>query len=184
MAPTIAVGTTNKAKIQSVQNALDKIALANPEFANFKVVGCNVTTTVEKQPMSDLQSLEGANQRALAALESVTQSDYAVGIESGLNEIDSKWFESGWIVCISRLSAEKGIASSDRYEIRPKIVDLIKSGLELSEAIEQVLEVKGVRSNSGFSGLITNGVIDRTDSYVNAIILAFGPFISDSRIWQ
>ena len=179
----IAVGTTNTAKIQSVKLAIKRISTVCPEFENFQVIGCGVSTTVSKQPMSDQESLDGATQRALGALLLNSDADYGIGIESGLQDIGSLWFESGWVVCVSK-AGQKGIASSDRYEIRPHIVELIRSGLELSDAIEQVLGVEKVRTGSGFSGLITNNLINRTDSYVNAVILSFGPHISNRSIWN
>ena len=181
---TIAVGTTNPAKIKSVQIAFNKISKVKLKFKEFQIIGTNVSTTVKSQPMSDEESLRGATERANAALLAVDEADFAIGIESGLHQTAGKWFESGWIVCVCRNSDEVGIASSDRYEIRAKIIDLIQSGLELSTAIEKVLQIEGVAVTSGFSGLITNGIIDRTDSYVNAIVLALGPFCSNPRIWQ
>jgi non-canonical (house-cleaning) NTP pyrophosphatase len=80
----------------------------------------------------------------------------------------------------------KGYGSSNRYEVGQALVDKIKNGMELSEAIETLLSIPNgtIKSSKGMSGIITNGIIDRSDSYVDAAIFSFAPFVSDLRLWK
>jgi non-canonical (house-cleaning) NTP pyrophosphatase len=79
-----------------------------------------------------------------------------------------------------------GLASSNRYEIRSALKDILDQGLELSEAVEMLTGKTHVKTTLGMSGIITGGAIDRSESYRDAIILAFSPFTASSdvlRLW-
>ncbi|KAJ3327935.1 hypothetical protein HDU91_004233, partial [Kappamyces sp. JEL0680] len=136
------------------------------------------------QPLSEEETIQGAVNRAKQALAAAGSADFGVGIESGISKIGSRYFEGGWVCVVHRHSAEMGLASSNRYEIRPKIQSLLEQGLELSQAIEHLTGLTHVKSTLGMSGVISNGSIDRTASYVDAVVLAFGPFVSNKCLWE
>lgn len=49
-------------------------------------------------------------------------------------------------------------------------------GFELGNATDQVFDQKSSKQKSGSVGILTNDIIDRTQSYVDAVILALIPF--------
>jgi inosine/xanthosine triphosphatase len=181
----IAIGTTNEAKIRALCNALKAIGetLQNDRFKDCIVRGIKCDSQVANQPLCEQDTQKGAMNRAIQALHDCTEAEFGVGIESGLQNINDRWFESGWIVVVNR-HGKMGFGSSNRYEIRPVLMELIQRGLELSEAVQQITGLKEVKSTLGMSGVITNGIVNRDDSYRDAILFAFAPFVSDTRMWK
>ena len=91
---TIVVGSANKAKIQSVQFAAERL------FADMgktvQVRGMAVHSQVAAQPMTDQETMEGAVHRAKHALREDPEASFAVGLEGGVQKIGNAWFESMW----------------------------------------------------------------------------------------
>jgi inosine/xanthosine triphosphatase len=174
----IAVGTTNEAKMRSVRIALDKLGFA------YTLEGVKVDSKVNAQPLSEDETIKGAITRAKETSKEIKGTEYTIGIESGIQKINQKYFECGWICVIQTFDEKIGLASSNRYEVSNVLMEKINSGLELSAAIEGILGLENVGSSTGMSGIITNGLINRDDSYVDAIILAFAPFVSNKKLWD
>lgn len=186
-------GTENAAKIASVKRALEKIQgnysqekvvkSSRLEWEKLTVVGVKTSSGVSDQPKDEHETIQGAKNRALAALQSDESADFGIGIESGLSRVGDLSFEGGWIVVVDK-KGEMGLASSNRYELRKPILDILSvKGKELSDAVTMLTGLTEVKSTLGMSGVISNGLIDRSDSYIDAVILAFGPFLSDGRLW-
>ncbi|WP_255039576.1 DUF84 family protein [Lacihabitans soyangensis] len=56
-------------------------------------------------------------------------------------------------------------------------MDLINEGYELGHADEIVFGQNNTKQKMGTTGLLTNNVIDRTQYYTQAVILALIPFL-------
>ena len=190
----VVCGTENVAKIASVKRALEKIQgiysqekgvkSSKLEWEELIVVGVKTSSGVSDQPKDEHETIQGAKNRALAALQSDESADFGIGIESGISKVGDQSFEGGWIVVVDK-KGEMGLASSNRYELRKPILDILSvDGKELSDAVSMLTGITDVKSTLGMSGVISNGLIDRSDSYVDAAILAFGPFLSDERLWR
>lgn len=91
------VGTTNPAKLRAVKLSLEQL------FPDIQptVSGFNVASQVSDQPRSDEECIKGAINRARAA-QSLSECDYAIGIEGGIHTINHYHFESGWIAVIKK----------------------------------------------------------------------------------
>lgn len=190
----IGLGSENLAKIASVQKAVQKMQSVHShgkgvEFSDLKlngqvtVLGIKTSSGVSNQPKDEQETIRGAQNRAFAAMQSDDSIDFGIGIESGISQVNGRSFEGGWVAIVNR-KGEIGLASSNRYELRKPILDILSDeGKELCDAIEILTGHTNVKSTLGMSGVISNGLIDRSDSYVDAIILAFGPFLSDERLW-
>ena len=84
----VAVGSENPVKVNSVRNAF----AANFPEASLEVVGYSVPSGVDDQPWGDVQTRQGALNRAENALgahclaHGGAPPDYAVGLEGGVVE--------------------------------------------------------------------------------------------------
>ena len=76
----IAVGTTNEAKLRSVKEALNLINTKSQLFLNFELVGVSVPSNVDPQPLSEIETLNGAQNRAVGALNATTDAVLGIGI--------------------------------------------------------------------------------------------------------
>jgi len=82
----VIVASTNPAKIKAVTDAFKKVF---PEF-KIKVESISVESGISEQPMSNKETLKGAMGRAKNARRKIPKADYWVGIEGGLEWIDSQ----------------------------------------------------------------------------------------------
>lgn len=167
----IAVGSKNPVKINSAKIGFE---LVWPKI-NFEVIGAEVESKVSDQPMTDKECIIGAKNRAKAALKA-SSADYGIGIEGGLQKIGTHWFTSGWVVVVDK-DGNEGIGSSIGMELPEKIMKLIKGGMELGHACDQVFNQTNSKHNQGYFGLMTNGLITRTHGYQDAVVTALGRFI-------
>ncbi|KAJ2993896.1 hypothetical protein HDV02_002016 [Globomyces sp. JEL0801] len=150
----VSVGTLNPAKLRAVENALLDLSKLNNLPFTFTLVdiqGVACDSKVNHQPLSDPETMQGAINRANGALEINPKSDFGIGIESGINQIGDRWFESGWVAVIDQ-NGVIGLGSSNRYEISSRLMVEILKGRELSEVVDDVLNVTDLRSTSGLSG--------------------------------
>ena len=172
MTLTIAVGTTNPAKLNAVQKAFELLYPAK----KIVVTRINVDSGVSAQPMSSTESIIGAKNRAHRALEAYQKAEYGVGLEGGLEQIGEDWFDCGWCAIEDRKGVV-GVASSARIPTPKKIMDKIFEGLELGDVIDQVFHRVNVKQAEGHFGLMTNNAVTRTDGYVHGICMAFSRFL-------
>jgi inosine/xanthosine triphosphatase len=171
----LVVGTTNQAKLTSVLSAVGKLSSKDTKFKSPIIKGIACSSGVAAQPLCEATTQRGAINRAQEAMKKVPGCDYGIGIESGVMQINDRYFEGGWVAIVDQ-SGKISLASSNRYELSPKIMNQIKNGKELSEAVEHLTNYKDVKTSLGMSGVITLGLIDRAESYVDAVLLAFGQF--------
>lgn len=167
----VVVGSTNPVKIEAVKQAFDKVF---PE-KKWQVVGIEVLSGVPNQPMSDLESIKGARNRAKNALKKV-KADFGVGLEGGLQQVGKCWFDCGWIVVLDKKGTE-GIGSTIKMETPKKLMELIKKGMELGEANDVLFRTVNSKQAEGHFGLMTKNAITRTSGYKSGVIAALSHFV-------
>lgn len=195
----IAVGSTNPTKINAARIAFEKVF---PQ-ETIEVIGVTVDSGIPNQPMNHQQTIQGAINRAKAALEK-TQADFGVGEEGGMQRFDfttrvlyspstilaevspspkgraqgkeKLWFETGWC-CVVDNKGTVGIGSSIHMEVPPRLMKHIHEGKELGVATDIAFKVIDAGKKMGFFGLMTNGHIDRTIAYADGIITALSRFL-------
>lgn len=170
--PRVAVGSTNPVKINAVQAGFQKVW---PKETHFQFLSVAAASGVSDQPMSDLESIRGATNRARAALAHF-QADYGVGLEGGLQQIGSLWFDCGWIVVVDKRGVE-GIGSTARIITPPNMVAMIQKGMELGSVIDHFFGTTNAKQGDGHFGLMTNNAITRTSGYTDGVIMALTRFL-------
>lgn len=166
----VAVGSANPVKSDAARQAFSQVW---PTSAA-DVESVDVLSGVSPQPMSDVECIEGARNRAILAREAL-DADYGVGIEGGLVHVGGLWFNSGWVVVVDREFRE-GLGSTFRVPVPAEVVRRIEHGAELAEALDEVLGVTDTRYGPGHFGHMTNGVVTRTHGYVDAVAAALARF--------
>jgi inosine/xanthosine triphosphatase len=168
----IVVASKNPVKINCTQSAFQK---AFPEFI-IKVEGISVASNVADQPMTDLETLTGAMNRAKNAKIEKPKADYWVGIEGGIDQNDKgEMYAFAWVYIDSRV--QKGKAKTASFILPTKIVELVNQGVELGIADDIVFNRSNSKQSNGAVGILTNDLIDRTAYYEPAVILALIPFL-------
>jgi inosine/xanthosine triphosphatase len=141
--------------------------------AEFEYAGVSVDSGVSEQPMSCDETKQGALNRVENA-QNIIEADYFVGMEGGIANIKGEMEAFAWIVVKSKDSLGK--AKTATFHLPRKVVELIQQGKELGEADDIVFSGENTKQKNGVVGNLTGDVIDRTNYYANAVVLALIPF--------
>jgi len=168
----VAVGSTNPVKINATKQAFEKV-WPNKKW---EVIGLEISSGVSNQPMSDEEAIKGAKNRAKTAIKKLN-ADFGVGLEGGLQQFQGNWFDTGWIVILDK-NGNKGIGSTIRMINSPKIIKMVKNGVELGHVDDIVFKKKNSKHGDGHFGLMTKNALTRTSAYTDGVISALVRFIN------
>ncbi len=168
----VSVGSTNPVKLGAVQDGFRRVF---PGEA-ITIRGCTVPSGVSAQPMSDAETLEGASQRAANARAADPAADYWAGVEGGCEAKFGELLTFAWIVILARDRITPGRGRTAAFCLPAKVADLVRQGVELGVADDQVFGRSNSKQLNGAVGLLTGDLIDRRAYYEHAVILALIPF--------
>lgn len=165
----IVTGSTNPVKRQAVESVL----LARYPAAEF--IALTVLSGVSDQPMGDVETRQGAVNRANAAL-NATGADMAVGLEGGVQETESGMFTCAWCAIVDN-TGKTGIGGSSCVMLPNSVAEMIRNGVELGLAMDTLSKQQNTKHGLGAIGLLTDGLQTRQSAYEHLIQLALAPFI-------
>jgi inosine/xanthosine triphosphatase len=179
----ILVGSNRRPKIAAVEDAIRDFAPVLAPGLHFEVVGADVESGVGHTPTNRNQLMLGARQRADAVLrlasERAQPAQYFVGLEGGLDVIETqiqrRVFLESWAYVSDGRSGHYG--RSGAVEIPDALArEVLENGVELSVAIDRFAGAVGIRDNQGAWGVLSSGLISRTEAFRVAVVAAFAPF--------
>ncbi|SRR6056297_63228 len=140
----------------------------------FSLDEASVESGVSDQPMTCAETLEGAANRAAAAVATVPEADLWVGIEGGVEDLPEGMAAFAWIVALSAERVGRGRTAT--FFLPEEIAGLVRSGMELGEADDRVFGRKNSKQTNGAIGLLTGDALDRAALYEQGVIMALLPF--------
>jgi len=168
----VVVASTNPVKISATELGITQMFVGE----KFEVRGVSAKSEVSDQPMTEEETLRGANNRVNNLSKIEPDADYWIGIEGGLEKTSGEEMEVfAWIVIKSR-DGKVGKGRTGSFFLPQKMIQLIEEGKELGEADDIVFGKVNSKQANGTVGALTQDVITRTTYYVPAIILALIPF--------
>lgn len=167
------IGSSNPVKIACTRIGFETIF---GDLDNYEFIGKSVPSNVSDQPMTNEETLKGAVNRAKNLKLSYPDGDFYVGIEGGIEEIGDEMEAFAWVVING--NGMTGKAQTSTFQLPPKIVDLIRQGVELGHADDMVFKRKNSKQGNGAVGILTHDAIDRIEYYRHAVILALIPFVN------
>jgi inosine/xanthosine triphosphatase len=176
----VAAASTNPVKIEAARRGLAAIF---PD-AVVRASGISVPSGVSDQPMTDAETELGAGNRARAASLAVPEADYWVGLEGGCEDTPGGMRVFAWAVVLKRDSAVIGRARTGMFHLPDEVAALVRAGMELGHADDQVFGRHNSKHSDGSVGLLTGGAIDRTAYYAHAVTLALVPFRFPHLTWE
>ena len=166
----IAVGSTNPAKVGAVRDVVKRV------WPEVELCPVAVPAGVRAMPMSDAECLDGARNRALAALKA-TAADLAVGLEGGVNDEPDGLMLLGWVVVVDG-NGREGVGGGARLPLPVHIADRVTAGEELGPIMDEILGQRNVKKKGGAVGALTNGLVLRRETFAVAVAYALAPFVS------
>ena len=164
-----AVGSTNPAKVAAVQAALQALA------SNAAVLAIAVPSGVGAQPFGDEATRSGALERARQALERC-DAELALGLEGGVELDGGRVWLLSWVAALDR-DGRTGYASGLRMLLPPQVADGLRAGEELGVLIDRLFGVHDSKTQSGAVGLLTDGVVSRTDAFADLVAMSLAPWL-------
>jgi len=165
------VASTNPVKIKAAQIGFAKMF---PD-ERFDVQGIPAPSEVSDQPMSSDETLMGAMNRVRNVSKLVTEADYWIGVEGGIEDANKELEVFAWVVMKAR-DGKIGKGKTGSFFLPPKIAELVRQGLELGEADDIVFGRTNSKQVNGAIGILTSDVLTRTTYYEAAVIMALIPF--------
>ncbi|MDD3999999.1 MAG: DUF84 family protein [Bacilli bacterium] len=162
------LGSKNKAKIAAVKEVLN----------DYEVIALDVDSGVNKQPLSDSETIQGATFRALA----LPKGGIRIGLEAGVQLHADKLFLVNWGVLLD----DKGkfyYAGGTRIPL-PEFIKkrILNDDLELAEVMDEYLNEDDIRSRDGAIGYFTASLVNRKDIFVHIVKLLYGQYRKELNI--
>lgn len=173
----VLVASHNPVKIEATQKGFAKMF---PD-SSFGFRAISVPSGVSLQPMGRQETSQGAMNRAQNALSALPDSDYAVGIEGGVEEFEGHLEVFAWVVVLHQ--GRIGRAQTGVFYLPDEVARLIRAGTELGEADDIVFGRNNSKQANGSIGLLTDDAYTRTDYYVDAVMMALIPFKKPHLTW-
>jgi inosine/xanthosine triphosphatase len=179
----VALGSARPAKIMALRAACARVAEADRRWRGAELIARRVETGVSRMPLSDMQLMRGARNRAEAVRELLgsegRRADFYVGLEGGFHSItfdgERQTFLHGWAYATD---GERGFfGHAPAVTVPPSLVARVEgTGRELAEVIDEVTGERDVRSREGAWGVLSRGLLTRAMSFEAALVAAFAPF--------
>lgn len=162
----IAIGSTNRIKIQSVKNALDN--------ENFKIVSCSAESNVRPQPISDEETLQGAINRAKDSLQKM-ESSLAIGLEAGVVFLQEQIYLCHWGAIVD--NNNNIYFTNGPLILLPKEyrTDLL-NGKNLEEIMHNSTGIENLGSKQGAISVFTQKRLDREQVLTQIVKALIGQY--------
>jgi inosine/xanthosine triphosphatase len=173
----IIIASLNPVKINAAKGAFTALW---PE-GGFDFIGVDVPSGVGEQPIGSDQTRLGALNRIANARKAHAGADYYIAFEGGVEETGTPTHPVMTSVIWVVTSSADGYTSPSRcvtFEIPPPIATLIRSGMTLGDADDQVFNRKNSKQQNGSIGIVTHDVLTRTSVYRDGAVMSLVPFVN------
>lgn len=170
----VIVGSTSPAKRRAVEAALGDL------YGREVTIGVIAAPSgVSDQPWGEGEAREGAINRARVALAEVPDAELAFGIEAGVSE-EAGWplWAFAWVVALGR-DGLMGAARSATFAVPGALAEGVRAGMELGDALDSVYGLTRAKDGLGAVGVLTGGLLDRSELYRTAVLLALMPWTAE-----
>lgn len=165
----IIVSSLNKTKIHAVKAV----------FSQHKIIPIHVPSNVKDQPMSDLETKEGAMNRAFNAKE-LYPLHIAIGLEGGVMFMEDELYLCNWGALVT-MDGKLMTAAGARIRLPDSFIAPLHNGEELSTLMNEYTKKTDIRSQEGAIGIFTANAISRTDLFVHVVTLLKGQMVYSER---
>jgi len=168
----VIIASSNPVKVNAARDGFTSM-FPGEEFI---FTGIKLQHSINPQPMSSIETLNGAEERVRLCREFFEDADYWVGIEGGVDFEEEQMIAYAWIVIQTRELSGK--ARTGSFTLPEKVAQLVREGKELGHADDIVFNRQNSKQENGAVGLLTRNIIDRRKYYEHAVVLALIPFLN------
>ncbi len=166
----VAVGSANPVKVGAAR------AVATRLYPGAVISGVTVASGVPDQPWGDEETIAGALTRAHAA-RATADAELGIGIEGGVVAHEDGLVRTcAWVAAVTR-DGREGIGGSLSMILPRDVGDLVRGGMELGHAMDQVTGSHNVKQHAGAVGILTRGLVTRQQAYEVLVAYALAPLL-------
>jgi len=170
--PVIVIESKNPVK----RNAVLRGFQTHFPNVSFEIIDVEVPSGVREQPEGDEETRLGAVNRIQAARKIFPAANYWAAIEGGVTDDENQMSAFAWIVIADK--QRTGWSRSASFFLPEKVADLVRQGVELGHADDQVFGRSNSKQMNGAVGILTANAVDREELYAHAVLLALIPFLN------
>ncbi len=174
----VAIGSLNPIKIKGTKAAYREIF----RKGKIELIAIRAESGVSPQPLSLEETMKGALNRAINALNAVKDAFHGVGIEAGWFKIMSYlWMDIQVAIIVTRKN-NFSIGMSSSFLIPPYVIRrVLNEGIEMEEAMVEITGITNIGEKMGAIGFLSRGKISREDLTKQAVLMALIPLIEDNK---
>ena len=169
MSLTIAIGSTNPAKITAVRRVILAV------WPDARLVPIEVDSGVSAMPLDDAEGQRGALERARRARE-ISGADMGIGLEGAVNESGHGMYVANWAAIIDA-SGHTSLANGGYLPLPECIAREVRAGKELGPLIDRYSGEANSKQHDGAAGYLTSGLVSRAMAFQVAVAFALAPFL-------
>lgn len=170
----VVVASRNPVKIAAVEKTFEEVF----RDSEIQLDSVAVSSGVADQPVGDEATLRGARNRAIEAASIHPDAEYCVGLEGGVETVDRRLLAFAWIAVRAR-DGRTSEARSVTLPLPDAVRELVRDGLELGDANDQVFATANSKQKGGAFGLLTDGRYTRESIYAQTLSMALIPFVHE-----
>ncbi|HUI01369.1 MAG TPA: inosine/xanthosine triphosphatase [Nitrososphaerales archaeon] len=171
----VAVGSTNPAKEKGARLAFSRA------FGRVQVKRVDASSLVRSQPLSLEETVEGAEERAIFALESA-RPDFAVGVEAGITDLGKAWPDHNLNLQVAAVVDRAGRLSfgcSSGFPIPARFAKMLKEGRgELDRYAHELTGAKKIREEHGVVYHLSGRRFTRVEMTEQCVSMALVPWLN------
>ena len=162
----VIVASTNPVKVRVAEKAFAAV-FPGEEFA-FTAVKSD--SGVPDQPMEE-ETRHGAHNRLVFVRERHPDADFWISQEGGLHREGDRLFNRAWIAVCDK-SGFVAESSTAQFYLPKQVAAYVEEGMELGVADDKFFGTRESSKAGGGIGLLTDGLIDRAEYYLQSAIIA------------
>lgn len=162
----VIIASTNPVKIKVAEKAFRSVF---PE-ETFEFIPVASESGVPEQPF-DRETITGAYNRITFIKNTHPDADFYISQEGGLFRDGEKLYNRAYIV----VQNKEGFiteSSTVNFYLPKEIANHVRNGMELGHAADAFFGLINSKHNAGFIGQLTDGLLDRAESYLQSAIIA------------
>lgn len=173
----VAIGSTNPAKMKGTRLAFSRTLRAGPVVLR----GVDTTALVRSQPLTLDETVEGAQERAVFALETA-RPDFGVGVEAGLVGLGAAWpnhFLNVQVAAVVDRTGHLSFGCSSGFPIPSRLVAKLKErSEELDRYTHDLVGAGKVKEEHGIVYHLSQRRLSRVDMTEQCVSMALIPWLN------
>jgi len=167
----IIVGSQNPVKVKAAETTFRQFYLD----AQIQCLGVQAPSGVAEQPMTEQETLSGAENRVLFCQQH-HQAHFYVAMEGGVDMFTHGAATFAYVVIADH--QQKSVGRGANLPLPTHVYEALEQGQELGDVMDDLFNTQNIKQKGGAIGLLTRNMATRESNYTHALTLAMAPMLN------